>query len=234
MNNAIIFIRNNEERQLARAPYLGGTLLVHVIKQLKKTGLIKNVFLVGAELDVPGTIRRQSIRSVIAEIGNDGKTILTSVLYPEIDYEDYTHLLEENVASAVVYNGDICRAFMIPNVDLNNFENLNFKEFEIKNKNIKMFTLEDARLSREQRLDNVVILPLTKSKELVDEVCNYLNIRPGQVKIDHFADGETLVELGESVRGKQIYVIQSTSKPVNDSLMEVLICLDALRRSSNV
>lgn len=232
MNNAIIFLKNNEEKQLARAPYLGGTLLVHVIKQLKKTGLIKNVFLVGTELDVPGTIRRQSIRSVIAEIGNEGKTILTSVLYPEIDYEDYTRLLEENVASAVVYNGDICRAFMIPNVDLGNYENLNFKEFEIKDKKIKMYTMEDARLSRQQRLDDVIIFPLTKSKELVDEVCNYLNVKPGQIKVEHFADGETLVELGESVRGKQIYVIQSTSKPVNDSLMEVLICLDALRRSS--
>ena len=232
MNNAIIFIRNDEERQLARAPYLGGTLLVHVVKQLKKTGLIKNIYLVGAELDVPGTIRRQSIRSVIAEIGNEGKTILTSVLYPEIDFEEYVRLLEENVASAIVYNGDICRTFMIPSVDLQNFENLNFKEVEIKNKKIKMFTTEDARVSREQRLDNVIIFALSRSKELVNEVCNYLNVRPGIVDIDHFADGETLIELGESVRGKQIYVVQSTSKPVNESLMELLICLDALRRSS--
>ncbi|MDO4198068.1 MAG: ribose-phosphate pyrophosphokinase [Erysipelotrichaceae bacterium] len=73
---------------------------------------------------------------------------------------------------------------------------------------------------------------LTSSHNLAKEVCHYLNLELGKIEVKHFADGETLVELGESVRGKRVYFIQSTCKPVNDTLMEVLIAIDAARRSS--
>ena len=54
----------------------------------------------------------------------------------------------------------------------------------------------------------------------------------GKCEVKHFADGEILVELGESVRGKHVYFVQSTNKPVNSNLMEILIGIDACKRAS--
>ena len=232
MNNAIIFIRNEEEKKLARTPYLGGNLLIHTIKVLKKVGNIGDIYVVGAKQGYPGTLRRNEIKDVISELGKEGKTLMVSPLYPELTAEDYERLLKREVGCVATCGGEMCEAFMIPNNMIRNFEKINFEEVEIKDKKIKRFTKEDALNSKYENLNDVIVFSLTKSVELTNEVCNYLNITPGKIVVNHFADGETLVELGESVRGKKIYVIQSTSKPVNESLMEVLICLDALRRSS--
>ena len=232
MNNAIIFIKNDEEVKLARTPYLGGNLLIHTIRELKKVDEIEDIYVVGSKQGYPGTLRRNSISDVIAEIGKNGKVILTSPLYPELSSEDYQRLLKRDQGCVATCDGEICEAFMIPNEQISNYENITFEEVEIKNRKVKKFTIEDAKNSKHENLNDVVIFSLTKSVELANEVCNYLNITPGKIVVNHFADGETLVELGESVRGKRVYVIQSTSKPVNESLMEVLICLDALRRSS--
>ncbi|MBO4358378.1 MAG: ribose-phosphate pyrophosphokinase [Erysipelotrichaceae bacterium] len=131
-----------------------------------------------------------------------------------------------------MYEGKSCEAFAIKSNQLLNFQNLSYVPVEIKHKKIHKFTIEDALDSKEENLDDVIVFALTSSVSIVNEVCNYLNIEPGKVEVKHFADGETLVELGQSVRGKRCYVIQSTSKPVNENLMELLICLDALRRSS--
>ena len=49
----------------------------------------------------------------------------------------------------------------------------------------------------------------------------------GKIKVEHFADGEILVEPQESVRGRSVFIIQSTCNPVSERLMEVLICIDA-------
>ena len=54
----------------------------------------------------------------------------------------------------------------------------------------------------------------------------------GKIKVEHFADGEILVEPQESVRGRSVFIIQSTCNPVSERLMEVLICIDACRRAS--
>ena len=232
MNNAIIFIKNEDEKRLARTPYLGGNLLIHTIKELKKVEGINDIYLVGAKQGYPGTLKRNDVNDVLKEIGKSGKTILTSPLYPELSDEDYQRLLKRNKSCVATCDGQICEAFMIPNDLLDRFEQLSYEEVEIKNKKVKKFTEEDAKNSKYENLEDIVVFSLTKSVDLANEVCNYLNIVPGKVMVNHFADGETLVELGESVRGKKIYIIQSTSKPVNESLMEVLICIDALRRSS--
>ena len=232
MNSAIIFIKNDEEKKLCRTPYLGGNLLIHTIKELKKVDEIDDIYLVGAKQGYPGTLKRNNVNDVMNEIGKTGKTLLVSPLYPELTAEDYQRLLKRDNSCTAVCDGNVCEAFMIPNVEIENFENLNYEEVEIKNKKVKKFTYEDAKNSRYENLDDIIVFSLTNSVELTNEVCNYLNITPGKIMINHFADGETLVELGESVRGKKIYVIQSTSKPVNESLMELLISLDALRRSS--
>lgn len=233
MNNAIIFIRSEEEKRLSKAPYLGGNLLLHAVKELRKIKEIKNIYIVGGDFDVPGCIRKNSVNSVVKEIGTDGKVLLISPLYPDLNSDDYTKLLSKDSDGAViVYDGEMCESFMVKSSMLEDFQHIKYETVQIKHKKIKKFTAEDAAHSKVKTLDDVVVFPLSSSVSLVKEVCNYLNIEPGKVDIKHFADGETLVELGESVRGKKCYIIQSTCKPVNETLMEVLICLDAMRRSS--
>ena len=81
-------------------------------------------------------------------------------------------------------------------------------------------------------MKDVVVFSLTSNKELVKEICSYLKIKEGEIKIEHFLDGEVLVTPKESVRGKKVFIIQSTCKPVNDRLMELLVCVDAVKRAS--
>ena len=232
MNSAIIFFKNDEEKQLAKAPFLGENLLLHCIKELRKVEGIDEIFVVGADQRYPGTFRRDNVQEVLDEIALDGKTIMVSPLYPDLNSSDYNRLLRKDVPTMCVCAGEICEAFMIPNKLIAKFEEIEYEQQDIKNRVVKKFTIEDAMNAKNEQLDNLIVLGLTTSINLVNEVCKYLNIKAGTVMVNHFADGETLVELGESVRGKSIYVIQSTSKPVNESLMELLICLDALRRSS--
>jgi len=68
--------------------------------------------------------------------------------------------------------------------------------------------------------------------QLTKEICAYLKIPLGDAMVKTFSDGETMVEIGENVRGKDTFVIQSTSTPVNHHLMELLIIMDALKRAS--
>ncbi|AAC71275.2 ribose-phosphate diphosphokinase [Mycoplasmoides genitalium] len=77
-----------------------------------------------------------------------------------------------------------------------------------------------------------VIFSLSKSKTLVENICKKLNISEGKMVCEHFADGETYIRFDESVRNKDIYIFQSTCPNVNDSLMELLIAIDALKRGS--
>lgn len=67
---------------------------------------------------------------------------------------------------------------------------------------------------------------------LARDIAKYLGIPLGEVVVKHFADGETRVEIGENVRGMDVFVIQPTSQPANEHLMELLIMVDALKRSS--
>src|SRR6266581_2041306 len=67
---------------------------------------------------------------------------------------------------------------------------------------------------------------------LAHAVVRRLNIPLGHANVGKFSDGEIMVELLENVRGKDCFVLQSTCAPVNDSLMEVLLIVDALKRAS--
>ena len=67
---------------------------------------------------------------------------------------------------------------------------------------------------------------------LAQEVATHLGIELGRADVGRFSDGEVMLELLENVRGKDVFVLQSTSHPTNDSLMEVMVMVDALRRSS--
>ncbi|MCB0327611.1 MAG: ribose-phosphate pyrophosphokinase [Bdellovibrionales bacterium] len=70
------------------------------------------------------------------------------------------------------------------------------------------------------------------NRALADSICDYLQIPLGKAKVKSFSDGETWVEVGENVRGQDVFVIQSTSNPANDNLMELLVIIDALKRAS--
>ena len=67
---------------------------------------------------------------------------------------------------------------------------------------------------------------------LAKRVCSYLDQSVGQARVTAFPDGEIFVKLDEDVRGRDCYVVLSTCEPVNDSLMELLIFIDCLRRAS--
>jgi ribose-phosphate pyrophosphokinase len=67
---------------------------------------------------------------------------------------------------------------------------------------------------------------------LAQEICALLGSEPGRVSLYSFSDGENYVQIDENVRGADVFVIQPTSPPVNDNLMELLIMLDAFKRSS--
>ncbi|MGA2259856.1 MAG: ribose-phosphate pyrophosphokinase [Acidobacteriota bacterium] len=67
---------------------------------------------------------------------------------------------------------------------------------------------------------------------LAGEICRYLRIPLGQANLTTFADGEVYVQILENVRGKDVFVVQPTCWPVNDNMMELLIMIDAFKRSS--
>lgn len=72
----------------------------------------------------------------------------------------------------------------------------------------------------------------TANPELAQEICQYLGVTKGSSEVTHFSDGEIRVKVDESVRGSDAFIIQPTSTPVNENLMELLIMVDALRRAS--
>jgi len=79
---------------------------------------------------------------------------------------------------------------------------------------------------------DIIVFALSSSVELAQEIVDYLGIPLGNCSVKHFADGEILIEPGESVRGKHVFIVQSTCGPVSESIMEILICLDACKRAS--
>jgi len=76
------------------------------------------------------------------------------------------------------------------------------------------------------------ILAGTSNLKLCKDIARNLKLKLVNTNIKRFPDNEIYVEINENIRGNSIFVVQSTSNPVNDNLMELLICIDALRRSS--
>ncbi len=70
------------------------------------------------------------------------------------------------------------------------------------------------------------------NQPLANDICKHLNVGLGNAQVKTFSDGEIQVEIGDNVRGRDVYVIQSTSSPANHNLMELLVMVDALKRSS--
>src|SRR3954465_3454126 len=80
--------------------------------------------------------------------------------------------------------------------------------------------------------DNLMLFTGNANPKLAQKVARHLNIQLGRATVSKFSDGEVMVELLENVRGKDVFILQSTGAPTNDSLMELMIMSDALRRSS--
>lgn len=76
------------------------------------------------------------------------------------------------------------------------------------------------------------IFALNSNRPLAQKIADEVGVELGKLSVDRFSDGEIQINIEESVRGDNVYVIQSTSAPVNDNLMELMIMIDALRRAS--
>ncbi|MBI5658858.1 MAG: ribose-phosphate pyrophosphokinase [Nitrosomonadales bacterium] len=80
--------------------------------------------------------------------------------------------------------------------------------------------------------DSLMVFTGNANPKLAEDVARYLDIRLGRAVVGRFSDGEVMVEILENVRGKDVFVLQSTCAPTNDTLMEVLVMVDALKRAS--
>ena len=80
--------------------------------------------------------------------------------------------------------------------------------------------------------DNIKIFCGNSNPKFAETICKALSIPLGQAEVKTFADGEVSVSLNETVRGADVFLVQSTCKPVNDTLMELLVMTDACRRAS--
>ena len=81
-------------------------------------------------------------------------------------------------------------------------------------------------------LDRLKLFGGNSNPELTAKICQHLQISQGKSVVKTFSDGEIMVEIGENVRGRDVFVVQSTCAPVNHNLMELLVIMDALKRAS--
>lgn len=81
-------------------------------------------------------------------------------------------------------------------------------------------------------MDKLKVFSGNSNIPLAHEICDSLGVSLGKAKVKAFSDGEIMVEIGENVRGRDVFVVQSTCAPSNQNLMELLIMVDALKRAS--
>jgi len=94
--------------------------------------------------------------------------------------------------------------------------------------------VEDSKVNRYkyQLKENFKMFALNSNRELASEIAVLLGCELGKCSVSRFSDGEIQINIEESVRGSEIYIIQSTSQPGNEHIMELLIMIDALKRAS--
>ena len=81
-------------------------------------------------------------------------------------------------------------------------------------------------------MNNLVIFSGASNQKLAKKICEYLKILLGKGIVSHFPDGETMIKIGNDIRGKDCFIVQSTCPPVNNNIMELLIYIDCLKRAS--
>ena len=87
-------------------------------------------------------------------------------------------------------------------------------------------------MSENYNSSKIKIFALNSNKLFAEKIAAAVDVPLGKTSVDRFSDGEIRINIEESIRGDEIFIIQSTSAPVNDNLMELLIMIDALRRAS--
>ena len=81
-------------------------------------------------------------------------------------------------------------------------------------------------------MNGFIIFSGNSNPRLAQKICNYLNVPIGKADVKTFSDGEIQIEINDNVRSKDVFIIQSTCSPVNDALVELLLMIDAFKRSS--
>ncbi|HLI51278.1 MAG TPA: ribose-phosphate pyrophosphokinase-like domain-containing protein, partial [Thermomicrobiaceae bacterium] len=81
--------------------------------------------------------------------------------------------------------------------------------------------------------DQLTVFGGNSNPDLTRRICSYIDIPPGRIDVFTFSNENIFVRIGESVRENDVFVIQSLSHPVNESIMELLIIIDTLKRSSS-
>ncbi len=81
-------------------------------------------------------------------------------------------------------------------------------------------------------IENMMILAGNANRDLANKIADYLTVPLGNATVGRFSDGEISVEIGENIRNMDVFIVQPTCQPTNDNLMELLVIIDAARRSS--
>lgn len=81
-------------------------------------------------------------------------------------------------------------------------------------------------------IENMMILAGNANRDLANKIADYLTVPLGNSTVGRFSDGEISVEIGENIRNMDVFIVQPTCQPTNDNLMELLVIIDAARRSS--
>ena len=89
-----------------------------------------------------------------------------------------------------------------------------------------------SRKSENAGFDRLMVFTGNANPRLAQDVVAHLKVQLGRAKVGRFSDGEVMVEILENVRGRDVFVLQSTCQPTNDNLMELMVMVDALKRSS--
>ena len=79
---------------------------------------------------------------------------------------------------------------------------------------------------------NIKVFACNSNRDLAESIAKKLGLKLGDAEVEKFSDGEISVKINETIRGADVFIIQSTSYPVNDNLMELLIMIDAMKRAS--
>lgn len=87
-------------------------------------------------------------------------------------------------------------------------------------------------MTRQYQDEFLKVFSLNSNPKLAEEIADHIGVELGKSSVKRFSDGEVQINIEESVRGCDVYVVQSTSNPVNEHLMELLIMIDALKRAS--
>ncbi|MEI6233809.1 MAG: ribose-phosphate diphosphokinase [Planctomycetota bacterium] len=119
-------------------------------------------------------------------------------------------------------------------IGVNTVEELNHAEAAMsarQNSLSSQFLIRDHEITSELA-KNVRVFTGNANPKLAKDICMHLGIPLGKAEVGHFPDGETRVQIQEDVRGRDVFIVQSTCAPVNDHLVELLVLIDAVKRAS--